>query len=397
MGFTVNHGTSVEERAAMRPKLLLKSVSTTLLVLALALVNCGCKPYTMGDGFRGIPSHLKIGRTFKFGYYGGYYTTWQVLDIEDGKALVVTKYVVDLRDYHDRDSATTWAQSAIRKWLNEDFYSATFSEAEREVIIKTHVADSGPEQGGSGGSDTEDNVFLLSADEVREYMPTAESRLANLLLVEQVEEAAARRLGDGSYFDSPEKAREFIEKLDGVEEFPVFWWLRSAGDVNQHGEILDPGIPVSGFAPYIGVRPAMWIDIDPQDGIASAAPATTDADRQVKPNPSSAKSQIPDGAIKWTEAKKHIGETVTIYGPVKGSKYASTSNGEPTFIDLGASYPDTSRVTIVVWGEDRDNFSGSPEDMYGGKTVCVTGEVYEYRGVCNIEAQVPSQIRVIKK
>jgi hypothetical protein len=138
----------------------------------------------------------------------------------------------------------------------------------------------------------------------------------------------------------------------------------------------------------------------PTEGDAVAAAASfrllPSGDKQVSRKPASAKPQIPDGAIKWTEAKKHVGETVTVFGPVKGSKYASTSNGEPTFIDLGASYPDPSRVSIVVWGEDRDSFSGSPEEMYLGKTIAVTGEVYMYRGACNIEVQSPSQVRVLE-
>jgi len=108
-------------------------------------------------------------------------------------------------------------------------------------------------------------------------------------------------------------------------------------------------------------------------------------------------SQAPDGAIKWTEAGRHVGEKVTVYGPVAGSKYASTSNNQPTYIDIGARYPDPDRVSMVVWGEDRSNFPGSPEDMYLGKTVSVTGEVYIYSGACNIKVESPSQIRVIEK
>lgn len=135
------------------------------------------------------------------------------------------------------------------------------------------------------------------------------------------------------------------------------------------------------------------------DAVAAAASFRLFApgDKQVKPKPGSAKPQIPDGAINWTEAGKHVGETITVYGPVAGSKYANTSNNQPTYIDIGARYPDSSRVSIVVWGEDRDNFSGSPEKVYLGKTVSVTGEVYIYSGACNIKVQSPSQIRVIER
>lgn len=111
----------------------------------------------------------------------------------------------------------------------------------------------------------------------------------------------------------------------------------------------------------------------------------------------SGRLQIPDGAVGWSEARKHVGETVTIHGPVLGSKYASTSSGQPTFIDIGAPYPDTSRVSIVVWGDHRASFPGSPEDIYLGKTISVTGEIYIHNGVCNIEVQSPSQIQVVER
>ena len=104
---------------------------------------------------------------------------------------------------------------------------------------------------------------------------------------------------------------------------------------------------------------------------------------------------IPDGAIDWTEAKGHIGETVTVYGPVKDSSYLRESNGQPTYIDIGAAYPDDSRVSMVVWGEDRGNFPDDPECMYLGKTVCVTGELYAYDNATYVKVARPDQVQVL--
>ena len=100
-------------------------------------------------------------------------------------------------------------------------------------------------------------------------------------------------------------------------------------------------------------------------------------------------------AISWDKASSHVGETVTLYGPVEGAKYASTSNGQPTFLDIGADYPDKNRLSITIWGKNRGAFSPSPEESYDGKTICVTGKVYIYNGVCNVEATSPDQIKVI--
>lgn len=104
---------------------------------------------------------------------------------------------------------------------------------------------------------------------------------------------------------------------------------------------------------------------------------------------------IPDNAIEWKDASSHVGETVTLYGPVADSTFASSSTNQPTFINVGAAYPSGNRVTIIVWGEDRGNFPSAPEKMYEGKTICVTGEIYVYDGVCNIKITSPGQIKII--
>lgn len=107
------------------------------------------------------------------------------------------------------------------------------------------------------------------------------------------------------------------------------------------------------------------------------------------------KPQIPSNAIEWTKAKKHVGEVVTVYGDVVGSTYASSSNGQPTFMDIGAPYPDPKRLSVVIWREDIGNFSADPEDMYRGKSVCVTGEVYLYKGAPYIKVTSPAQMEII--
>ena len=106
-------------------------------------------------------------------------------------------------------------------------------------------------------------------------------------------------------------------------------------------------------------------------------------------------STVPEGAIDWTEAKSHIGETVTVYGPVKDYSFLTESNGQPCYIDIGAAYPDDSRVSMVVWGEDRGNFPDAPETMYQGKTVCVTGELYAYDNATYVKVSTPDQVKVL--
>jgi hypothetical protein len=76
------------------------------------------------------------------------------------------------------------------------------------------------------------------------------------------------------------------------------------------------------------------------------------------------------GAVSWKNARQHVGRVVTVKGPVAGTYFARSSNGQPTFLNIGVDYPDSRRFTIVIWGSDRSRF-GNPERRYLRRTVCV--------------------------
>jgi DNA/RNA endonuclease YhcR with UshA esterase domain len=99
--------------------------------------------------------------------------------------------------------------------------------------------------------------------------------------------------------------------------------------------------------------------------------------------------------VSWQRAKTVVGRVATIVGPVASTKYASWSNGSPTFINMGVAYPNPRRFQVVIWSESRGAF-GRPELRYRGRTICVRGSVSSYEGVPEIEARSPSQIRIVK-
>jgi len=101
------------------------------------------------------------------------------------------------------------------------------------------------------------------------------------------------------------------------------------------------------------------------------------------------------GAVPWNEAAAHVGARRTVEGPVAGTHFAAGSNRQPTFLNLGVDHPDNGRFTVVIWGRDRAAFSGPPEDVYAGRTICVTGTIELYRGIPEIEASSPDQIEVV--
>ena len=99
-------------------------------------------------------------------------------------------------------------------------------------------------------------------------------------------------------------------------------------------------------------------------------------------------------AIAWQSARKAVGTYATIKGRVAGTKYASWSNGSPTFVDVGVAYPSSRRFTIVIWGENRARF-GAPEAKYRNHVLCIRGLVTSYNGVPEIEATSPGQISIV--
>src|SRR4029077_4005920 len=94
------------------------------------------------------------------------------------------------------------------------------------------------------------------------------------------------------------------------------------------------------------------------------------------------------------EAKDHVGEQATVCGKVASTRYATTTRGKPTFLNLDKPYP-SQVFTILIWGENREKF-GTPEEKYRDKQICVTGKITEYRGAPEIVTSDPQTIVVQK-
>ena len=93
-----------------------------------------------------------------------------------------------------------------------------------------------------------------------------------------------------------------------------------------------------------------------------------------------------------TEAKAHIGEQATVCGKVVSTRWAESSRGSPTFLNFDQPYPNQI-FTLVIWGNDRSKFD-NPETTYRGKRVCVTGKISAFKGVPEVAASEPAQIKV---
>ncbi|HEY1649446.1 MAG TPA: hypothetical protein VGF96_15800 [Terracidiphilus sp.] len=92
--------------------------------------------------------------------------------------------------------------------------------------------------------------------------------------------------------------------------------------------------------------------------------------------------------ISAADAKNHVGGKATVCGKVAGERTATSSKGEPTFINLDVPYPNQI-FTILIWGEDRQNVGTLPSE---GSHICATGTIQEYRGVPEIVVKSKEQL-----
>ncbi len=106
---------------------------------------------------------------------------WIVLETEEGNALLLSKYVLDCLPYNNDKAETTWANSSLRAWLNQDFYDAAFSKEEAGMIIEAKTSNGEEQQPiqdgweGKPGENTEDRVWLLSYREIKVLLNTTKA------------------------------------------------------------------------------------------------------------------------------------------------------------------------------------------------------------------------------
>ena len=201
---------------------------------------------------------MQIGDIIKFGRY-----EWRILDIQNNRSLIITECIIDQRAYHNAYKDITWADCALRKYLNSEFYD-NFNEIDRSKIIP--VINKNPDNqwyGSKGGADTHDNVFLLNLEEVCTYFGDSSSKLLN------------RGKNQRYWFERKDENNSIrIAKLQG-KEFSWWWWLRTPGRVNVKAVYIfgtDGNIGIQGNNILKGnisdakctggVRPALWITLE---------------------------------------------------------------------------------------------------------------------------------------
>lgn len=135
-------------------------------------------------------------------YFGNYYQSdkagkkkepikWRVLSTDGNEALLLSDYVLDIRQYVEVDDKwvdATWETSSLRTWLNNDFMKTAFSSEDKEGIKTTMVVTPDNKNHGTiGGNNTEDKVYIPSNQDMKNsaygfsetWVEQSETRLAN--------------------------------------------------------------------------------------------------------------------------------------------------------------------------------------------------------------------------
>ena len=150
---------------------------------------------------------------------------WIVLREDARGTLVISKDAVDWELFSGENTLfepakpSSWERSYLRKVLRE-YYNDNFTSEEKSRIL----------------SNNEDHLFLLTADQIRKYLKTPESRVAEI------------RWAD-----------------EDVKSEKICWWLCSVGSEPNMMQVVDTQGGFDEFyndADAIGVRPCMILRND---------------------------------------------------------------------------------------------------------------------------------------
>jgi len=192
-----------------------------------------------------------VGGAIKFGGYD-----WIVLDVENGKALLLSDRIIKVRPYHSAFEDITWAECELREYLNGAFLEGFAAHDKSNIAETMTVTNDNPWYGTNGGNPIKDRLFLLSIEELSKYFGNS-SRL---------EEGPPEDDDSIGCIDDQYNAIRVACDESGNESW---WWLRSPGKLSTYAALVTDEGEISVHGPFIdeifafgaGVRPALWLNM----------------------------------------------------------------------------------------------------------------------------------------
>ena len=240
-----------------------------------------------------VSSRLNIGDIVTFGQFqqegdkedkdkGVEPIQWEVLDIKDGKALILSRYILDNVSYNEPEGVQgsgnkerrLWLKSDIHKWLNSDFYNSAFTEEEKSAFSQD-----------SSINEEEKGVFLLSYDEAVKYFDMKETIETDawdkkikmiysqkaLCTATPYADRRAQEFTLATYNRLIKECNITYDKSVIGNEYSIYWLRTSyepedfdvnANTINDEGTIRPD---ILGFdnakSTENGVRPAVWVNV----------------------------------------------------------------------------------------------------------------------------------------
>lgn len=228
--------------------------------------NCPNRQFESYDDFKKVFED-RVGENLTSSYQT---VKWDVLAIEDGKALLLSHDVIFKKPFFfDLDGDNySYEDSELRVVLNGDLYDTMFNDREKSKIVETNLPNSDGtdflinyrKHDYSNGQtvpskcqyeNTKDKLFLLSYDEIEKYYGDFE-------FIDGIETLFSKNSGYG---------RHELTCMEVNTEDAGFWWLRNVNHgsylcvlvVDQAGVIINARTDKGEIA---GIRPAMWVSID---------------------------------------------------------------------------------------------------------------------------------------
>lgn len=181
---------------------------------------------------------------------------WLVLEKQDDKVLLLSKYIIDCKPFNEEYEEVTWETCTLRNWLNNVFYNNAFNSDEQKNILITEIENKDNTENDNNVEEysSNDKIFCLSEEEVIKYFNQPSINIHNKIIATQ-----------GTNYAKSINAGSLTVGGNGWHEGNSIFWLRTPGiSLEKAMDILGDGsfYKSDNVAHYdIGVRPAMWVKI----------------------------------------------------------------------------------------------------------------------------------------
>ena len=227
---------------------------------------------------------------------------WIVLDRQENKYFLLSKYIIDSKCYDDTDYKVNWESCTLRYWLNNTFSVKAFNNDEWNKIQITNVVNK--------DKDTLDKIFCINEDDVDKYFdPYSSPRSENRKVLTSISSYAwriRREISTNSYG---------IDRKENID-----FWLRGQNTYELNEKNSYTALMVTdydnGFSCVYqsvtepcGVRPALWVDTSLYISQNSVISRNTN------------NGSIANGSISGTNSKLNNGSVVVTSDEVDGVYY----------------------------------------------------------------------------